>query len=113
MNILMDYCGPFTSHTDYCQRLKAFITVNLQWVQEQITKQPNSPYWHQVYGLLCSFFLAQSPLYMSVKGPKMSFLPVFCQVRLALLQLKGLEDSYNDQLSFPTGPLSFNPFGFM
>ncbi|CAG08547.1 unnamed protein product, partial [Tetraodon nigroviridis] len=81
MNTLMDYCGPFTSHSGYCQRLKAFITVNLQWVQEQITKQPKSPYWHQV--------------------------------RLALLQLRGLEDSYNDQLSFPTGPISFNPFGFI
>lgn len=37
----------------------------------------------------------------------------FCQVHLALLQLKGLEDSYNDELSFPTGPFSLNPFGFL
>lgn len=35
------------------------------------------------------------------------------QVRLVLLQLKGLEDSYNEELSFPVGPFSFNPFGFL
>ncbi|KAL4646500.1 putative phospholipase B-like 2, partial [Arapaima gigas] len=35
------------------------------------------------------------------------------QVHLALLQLKGLEDSYNDQLNFPTGRFSLNPFGFL
>ncbi|XP_028270012.1 putative phospholipase B-like 2 [Parambassis ranga] len=81
MNTLMDYCGPFTSQSGYCKRLKAFITTNMQWVQEQIQKQPNSPYWYQVH--------------------------------LALLQLKGLEDSYNEELSFPTGPFSFNPFGFL
>lgn len=81
MNTLMDYCGPFTSQSGYCERLKAFITVNLQWVQEQIEEQPNSPYWYQV--------------------------------RLALLQLKGLEDSYNDDLTFPTGSFSLNPFGFL
>uniref|UniRef100_A0A673CQH4 Phospholipase B-like n=1 Tax=Sphaeramia orbicularis TaxID=375764 RepID=A0A673CQH4_9TELE len=81
MNTLMGYCGPFTTQSGYCERLKAFITTNLQWVQEQIEKQPSSPYWYQV--------------------------------RLALLQLKGLEDSYNDQLSFPTGPLCINPFGFL
>eukprot|EP00066_Takifugu_rubripes_P008684 XP_003975045.1 PREDICTED: putative phospholipase B-like 2 [Takifugu rubripes] len=81
MNTLMDYCGPFTAHSGYCERLKDFISINLEWIQDQIATQPNSPYWHQV--------------------------------RLALLQLKGLEDSYNEQLSFPTGPFSFNPFGFI
>ncbi|XP_030271663.1 putative phospholipase B-like 2 [Sparus aurata] len=81
MNTLMGYCGPFTSESDYCQRLKVFIATNMQWVQEQIEKQPTSPYWYQV--------------------------------RLALLQLKGLEDSYNDELSFPLGSFSFNPFGFL
>ncbi|XP_036382815.1 putative phospholipase B-like 2 [Megalops cyprinoides] len=35
------------------------------------------------------------------------------QIRLALLQLKGLEDSYNDQVTFPSGPFSVNPFGFL
>ncbi|XP_061842417.1 putative phospholipase B-like 2 [Nerophis lumbriciformis] len=81
MNTLMGYCGPFSRDAGYCDRLKTFITINLQWVQEQIEQQPNSPYWYQV--------------------------------RLALLQLKGLEDSYNDQLSFPSGPISINPFGFL
>lgn len=37
----------------------------------------------------------------------------FPQVRLALLQLKGLEDSYNGRVAFPTGSLSLSPFGFL
>lgn len=81
MNTLMGYCGPFKAQSDYCDRLKSFISTNLEWVQDQIEKQPDSLYWYQV--------------------------------RLALLQLKGLEDSYNDELSFPTGHISFNPFGFL
>ncbi|KAF7661966.1 hypothetical protein LDENG_00248930 [Lucifuga dentata] len=81
MNTLMGYCGPFTFESSYCQRLKAYITTNLQWVQGQIQQQPHSAYWHQVH--------------------------------LALLQLKGLEDGYYDQLSLLTGPLSINPFGFL
>ncbi|XP_033924171.1 putative phospholipase B-like 2 [Melopsittacus undulatus] len=35
------------------------------------------------------------------------------QVRLALLQLKGLEDSYNGRLHFPQGRVSLSPFGFL
>ncbi|XP_064424063.1 putative phospholipase B-like 2 isoform X2 [Latimeria chalumnae] len=35
------------------------------------------------------------------------------QVRLVLLQLKGLEDSYNEHLAFPTGKFSLEPFGFL
>uniref|UniRef100_A0A8C5RLJ3 Phospholipase B-like n=1 Tax=Laticauda laticaudata TaxID=8630 RepID=A0A8C5RLJ3_LATLA len=35
------------------------------------------------------------------------------QVRLVLLQLKGLEDGYNGQISFPTGRFSIAPFGFL
>ncbi|KAM8886200.1 putative phospholipase B-like 2 isoform 1-T1 [Spinachia spinachia] len=81
MNTLLNYCGPFSSASSYCDRLKAFLTTNLQWVQEQIHKQSSSPYWYQVH--------------------------------LTLLQLKGLEDGYNDQLSLPLGPLSFNPLGFL
>ncbi|XP_031164586.1 putative phospholipase B-like 2 [Sander lucioperca] len=81
MNTLMNYCGPFSSESGYCERLKAFITTNLQWIQEQIEKQPSSPYWYQVH--------------------------------LALLQLKGLEDSFNDELSFPIGSFSLNPLGFL
>uniref|UniRef100_A0A0S7G278 Phospholipase B-like n=2 Tax=Poeciliopsis prolifica TaxID=188132 RepID=A0A0S7G278_9TELE len=81
MNTLMGYCGPFTSEFDYCERLKTFISANLQWVQDQVEKQSASPYWHQVH--------------------------------LALLQLKGLEDGYNDQLYFPTGRFNLNPLGFL
>uniref|UniRef100_A0A3B3HSJ2 Phospholipase B-like n=1 Tax=Oryzias latipes TaxID=8090 RepID=A0A3B3HSJ2_ORYLA len=81
MNTLMGYCGPFVSDSSYCERLKAFIKANLEWMQEQIEKQPTSPYWYQAH--------------------------------LVLLQLKGLEDGYNDQLSFPTGHFSINPMGFI
>ncbi|KAJ7423706.1 putative phospholipase B-like 2 [Willisornis vidua] len=35
------------------------------------------------------------------------------QVRLALLQLKGLEDSYNRRLDFPRGRFTLAPFGFL
>ncbi|XP_060641422.2 putative phospholipase B-like 2 [Anolis sagrei] len=35
------------------------------------------------------------------------------QVRLALLQLKGLEDGYNGRMAFPTGTFSIAPFGFL
>lgn len=35
------------------------------------------------------------------------------QVRLSLLQLKGLEDGYNGQVDFPTGNFSIDPFGFL
>ncbi|XP_009082848.1 PREDICTED: putative phospholipase B-like 2, partial [Acanthisitta chloris] len=35
------------------------------------------------------------------------------QVHLALLQLKGLEDSYNRRLDFPRGRFTLAPFGFL
>ncbi|NXK48824.1 PLBLB protein, partial [Chauna torquata] len=35
------------------------------------------------------------------------------QVRLALLQLKGLEDSYNGRVAFPGDSFSLSPFGFL
>ncbi|XP_064024465.1 putative phospholipase B-like 2 isoform X2 [Pogoniulus pusillus] len=35
------------------------------------------------------------------------------QVHLALLQLKGLEDSYNRRLDFPQGRFTLSPFGFL
>ncbi|XP_075023383.1 putative phospholipase B-like 2 isoform X3 [Calonectris borealis] len=35
------------------------------------------------------------------------------QVRLALLQLKGLEDSYSGRLDFPRGRFTLAPFGFL
>ncbi|XP_053558122.1 LOW QUALITY PROTEIN: putative phospholipase B-like 2 [Bombina bombina] len=35
------------------------------------------------------------------------------QIRLALLQLKGLEDSYNGRITFPLDKFTINPFGFL
>lgn len=48
MNTLMGYCGPFVSESGYCERLKEFISANLQWIQVQVEKNPTSPYWYQV-----------------------------------------------------------------
>lgn len=81
MNTLMGYCGPFTRDPEYCQRLKQYITTNLQWITQQMNAHNDSSYWHQV--------------------------------RLSLLQLKGLEDGYNGQVDFPTGNFSIDPFGFL
>ncbi|KAI4885928.1 hypothetical protein NFI96_030902, partial [Prochilodus magdalenae] len=93
MNTLMGYCGPFKYDAGYCSRLKEYITDNLQWVAQQIEKDPDSPYWHQVIAYSWSIVRTS-------------------QVRLSLLQLQGLEDGYNGQLTFP-GRLSFNPLGFL
>ena len=35
------------------------------------------------------------------------------QVRLTLLQLKGLEDSYEGSVAFPTGTFTIKPLGFL
>ncbi|XP_072443457.1 putative phospholipase B-like 2 [Chiloscyllium punctatum] len=35
------------------------------------------------------------------------------QVKLVLLQLQGLEDSYNNHISFPDGKFNIQPFGFI
>ncbi|CAB1319894.1 unnamed protein product, partial [Coregonus sp. 'balchen'] len=44
----MGYCGPFTFESGFCQRLKDYITTNLQWVRQQMEEHPHCPYWHQV-----------------------------------------------------------------
>lgn len=104
MNTLMGYCGPFMSESGYCERLKTFISANLQWVQDQVEKQPASPYWHQVIFVLFLLLL--------LFRVALAFISAF-QVRLALLQLKGLEDGYYDQLYFPTERFNLNPLGFL
>ncbi|XP_004635999.1 putative phospholipase B-like 2 [Octodon degus] len=81
MNTMVNYCGPFEYEVGYCERLKGFLEANLEWMQQEMERQQDSPYWHQV--------------------------------RLTLLQLKGLEDSYEGRLSFPTGRFSIKPLGFL
>lgn len=49
MNTLFNYCGPFRLETDYCKHLENYIQDNLQWVEDQIEKESNSTYWHQVF----------------------------------------------------------------
>lgn len=46
-------------------------------------------------------------------GAECQLCPPSLQVRLALLQLKGLEDSYNGRLDFPRGRFTLAPFGFL
>lgn len=44
----MGYCEPLMYESAYCERLKSFIITNMQWIQDQIENNPNSPYWYQV-----------------------------------------------------------------
>lgn len=81
MNTVVNYCGPFEYEVGYCERLKRFLEANLEWMQEEMERNKDSTYWHQV--------------------------------RLTLLQLKGLEDSYEGRVTFPTGRFTIKPLGFL
>lgn len=81
MNTMVGYCGPYKYQTPYCERLRNYLEANLAWMQEQMEKEQDQDYWHQV--------------------------------RLALLQLKGLEDSYSGRISFPQKKFTLSPFGFL
>ncbi|XP_045152636.1 putative phospholipase B-like 2, partial [Echinops telfairi] len=81
MNTVVNYCGPFEYEAGYCEKLKSFLETNLEWMQEEMERNKDSTYWHQV--------------------------------RLALLQLKGLEDSYGGHVTFPTGRFTIKPLGFL
>ncbi|TNN43272.1 putative phospholipase B-like 2 [Liparis tanakae] len=58
-------------------------------------------------------FIAANLKWIQEQTEKQSSSPYWYQVRLVLLQLKGLEDGYNENLDFPTGSFSFDPFGFL
>ncbi|XP_014444515.1 putative phospholipase B-like 2 [Tupaia chinensis] len=81
MNTVVNYCGPFEYEVGYCERLKSFLEANLEWMQEEMERNQDSTYWHQV--------------------------------RLTLLQLKGLEDSYQGRVAFPAGSFTIKPLGFL
>ncbi|KAG9487096.1 hypothetical protein GDO78_007134 [Eleutherodactylus coqui] len=81
MNTMVGYCGPYKYETPYCERLRNYLEANLAWMQEQMEKEQDQEYWHQV--------------------------------RLALLQLKGLEDSYSGRISLPQSKFTLSPFGFL
>lgn len=81
MNTVVNYCGPFEYEVGYCERLKNFLEVNLEWMQDEMALNKDTAYWHQV--------------------------------RLTLLQLKGLEDSYEGNVAFPTGRFTIKPLGFL
>ncbi|XP_020012515.1 putative phospholipase B-like 2 [Castor canadensis] len=81
MNTVVNYCGPFEYEVGYCERLKSFLEANLEWMHEEMERNADSTYWHQV--------------------------------RLTLLQLKGLEDSYEGRVTFPAGKFTIKPLGFL
>ncbi|NXE38537.1 PLBLB protein, partial [Ptilorrhoa leucosticta] len=58
-------------------------------------------------------YLEANLAWMEEQMAKGQDLEYWHQVRLALLQLKGLEDSYNGRLDFPRGRITLAPFGFL
>lgn len=48
MNTVVNYCGPFEYEVGYCEKLKSFLETNLEWMQQEMELNPDSPYWHQV-----------------------------------------------------------------
>ncbi|XP_056088587.1 putative phospholipase B-like 2 [Rhinichthys klamathensis goyatoka] len=48
MNTLMGYCEPSARDVSYCQRLRDYISTNLQWLNQQMDTHADAPYWHQV-----------------------------------------------------------------
>lgn len=109
MNTVVGYCGPFGYQTPYCEKLRGYLQANLAWMEEQMASGQHPEYWHQVRP--CPS-VSPPPVWVQNVGFWFIF-SLFPQVRLALLQLKGLEDSYNGRVAFPTGSLSLSPFGFL
>lgn len=113
MNTVVGYCGPFGYQTPYCEKLRAYLQANLAWMEEQMASGQRPEYWHQVRPCpLVSPLGVPTPVWVQNVG-FLVYLSSSPQVRLALLQLKGLEDSYNGRVAFPTGSLSLSPFGFL
>jgi hypothetical protein len=45
-NTINDICA---NQTDFCEKLKNFFLIQLNWIYTQIDSHPNDEYWHQVY----------------------------------------------------------------
>lgn len=43
-NNIADVCENQT----FCDQLKSFLGIQLDWIYDQIVSYPNEPYWHQV-----------------------------------------------------------------
>ncbi|CAF0754477.1 unnamed protein product [Brachionus calyciflorus] len=54
MNTVGDFCSDTT--TSVCSRLIEFLTNNFEWLNEQILKSPDDPYWHQVNLVFAQFY---------------------------------------------------------
>lgn len=85
MNTLYGYCEPLKYQTAYCEKLKTYIESNLAWMEEILAQQPTDGDTD----------------------------PYWYQIRLALLQLKGLDDGYNKHILFPTEKFSIRPDGLI
>ncbi|XP_059844261.1 putative phospholipase B-like 2 [Hypanus sabinus] len=86
MNTLYNYCGSFKYQTTYCDKLKNYIETNLKWIGENLAEISLADKENKAY---------------------------WHQVHLALLQLQGLEDGYNEDILFPTRKLNIQPFGLI
>lgn len=49
MNMVVNYCGFFEYEVGYCERLKSFLEVNLEWMQEEMELNLDLFYWYQVW----------------------------------------------------------------
>ncbi|XP_078277859.1 putative phospholipase B-like 2 isoform X2 [Rhinoraja longicauda] len=86
MNTLFGYCEPVKYQTAYCEKLRNYIENNLAWMDDVL--EQNLPIDE-------------------------NYDPYWYQVRLALLQLKGIDDSYNKHILFPTGKFSIRSDGLI
>jgi len=47
MNNIDDICF---NRIEFCNKLKQFFDIQLDWIYTQIESYPNEEYWHQVFG---------------------------------------------------------------
>ena len=52
-NSIHDICF---NQTEFCEKLKTFFTIQLDWIYDQINSNPNDEYWHQVFEEGNSFY---------------------------------------------------------
>ncbi|XP_041349260.1 putative phospholipase B-like 2 [Gigantopelta aegis] len=65
-NLLQGYCDE--PYSQYCLRLRDFLSSNLAWVRQQVETNTNDPYWHQV-AMFYTQMKGISDGYSSVLGP--------------------------------------------
>ncbi|XP_061115760.1 putative phospholipase B-like 2 [Conger conger] len=86
--------------------------INKHWMNTVKGYCDSSKYETEYCQRLSDYILANQQ-WMEKQMDKGEDLEYWHQINLVLLQLKGLEDSYNKQVSFPIGQFSVNPFGLL